>query len=95
MEGKVLGISMSVFGALGLVLAFVFMNNTDSSKHLSLLLASGIGGVVIFFTGIWLSGRTGVRPGMGAGAGMQTGMGAGAGMQPGMGTETADNENFL
>ena len=34
---------MSVFGALGLVLAFVFMNNTDSSKHLSLLFASGIG----------------------------------------------------
>ena len=66
MEGKVLGISMSVFGALGLVLAFVFMNNTDSSKHLSLLFASGIGGAVIFFTGIWLSGRTGITPRVGA-----------------------------
>jgi hypothetical protein len=66
MEGKILGISMSVFGALGLVLAFVFMNNSDSSKHLSLLFASGIGGAVIFFTGIWLSGRHGVTPGVGA-----------------------------
>jgi hypothetical protein len=67
MEGKVLGILMSVFGALGLVLAFVFMNNSDSSKHLSLLFASGIGGAVIFFTGIWLSGRTGVMPRVGTG----------------------------
>lgn len=66
MEGKILGISMSVLGALGLVLAFVFMNNSDSSKHLSLLFASGIGGALIFFTGIWLSGRTAVTPGVGA-----------------------------
>jgi hypothetical protein len=86
---------MSVFGALGLVLAFVFMNNTDSSKHLSLLFASGIGGAVIFFTGIWLSGRTAVTPGVGAGTGVRAGVGAGVGVRPGISTETADNGNSL
>jgi hypothetical protein len=85
MEGKVLGISMSVFGALGLVLAFVFMNNTDSSKHLSLLFASGIGGAVIFFTGIWLSGRTAVTPRVEAGVEVR----------PRISAEPADNGKAL
>jgi hypothetical protein len=95
MEGKVLGISMSVFGALGLVLAFVFMNNTDSSKHLSLLFASGIGGAVIFFTGIWLSGRTAVTRGVGASTGVTPGMGIGIGTRPRISAEPADNGKAL
>ena len=86
---------MSVFGALGLVLAFVFMNNTDSSKHLSLLFASGIGGAVVFFTGIWLSGRPAVRPGVGTSTGVRPGMGIGIGARPGISAEPADNGNMI
>jgi hypothetical protein len=86
---------MSVLGALGLVLAFVFMNNTDSSKHLSLLFASGIGGAVLFFTGIWLSGRTGVGQGLGGRTGVTPRVGTGVGVRPGISAETADIENSL
>jgi len=83
---------MSVLGVVGLVLAFVFMNNSDSSKHLSLLLASGIGGTLIFFMGIWMVPRVGagVRPGMGAS--VRTGMGAGVGARPSVSVGTADSE---
>jgi len=57
MKGKILGISLSVLGISGLVLAFVYMNAAESFKHLSLLLAGGVCGAIIFFTGIWLLPR--------------------------------------
>lgn len=65
MEGKALGICLCVVGIISLALAFFYMNSGDSSKHLSLLFASGIAGTLTFFTGLWLI------PGTGKGAGYE------------------------
>jgi hypothetical protein len=57
MKGKILGICLSILGISGLILALIYMNAAESFKHLSILLASGICGAIIFFTGIWLLPR--------------------------------------
>ena len=54
MEGKIVGIILSILGIAGLVLALIYINGSDSSKHLTTLLAGGLGGALAFFTGIWL-----------------------------------------
>jgi hypothetical protein len=54
METKFLGIFLSILGIAGLILALAYMNGADSSKHVSLLLASGILGAISFFLGIRL-----------------------------------------
>jgi hypothetical protein len=59
MEGKALGICLSILGVTGLVLAFWGMSSGDSSKHLAVLFASGISGALVFFTGLWLIPRRG------------------------------------
>jgi hypothetical protein len=54
METKILGIILSILGIVSLILAVVYVNGADSSKHLNLLFTAGILGTVIFFAGLWL-----------------------------------------
>ena len=54
MEGKVLGVTLSVLGVFGLLIAIFYMNAVQSSKEVNLLLGCGFFGAVIFFAGIWL-----------------------------------------
>ena len=54
MEGKILGISLSVLGIVGLVLALVYMNAAAGPKDVNMLLGCGIFGAIIFFAGIRL-----------------------------------------
>jgi hypothetical protein len=52
METKILGIILSILGIASLILAVVYVNGADSSKHLNLLFTAGILGTIIFFAGI-------------------------------------------
>ena len=52
METKILGIILSILGIAGLILAVVYVNGADSSKHLNLLFTAGILGTITFFAGI-------------------------------------------
>jgi hypothetical protein len=54
MEGKILGITLSSLGVLGLLLALFYMNAAESSKGVNFLLVCGFIGAVLFFAGIWL-----------------------------------------
>ena len=54
MEGKILGITLSSLGVLGLLLAVFYMNAVESSKGVNFLLVCGFFGAVLFFAGIWL-----------------------------------------
>lgn len=54
MEGKIWGISLSILGIAGLIMALVSMNGPLVSTHLPVLLAAGICGASAFFIGIWL-----------------------------------------
>ena len=49
-----MGIILSILGIAGLISAFIYINGPDSSSHLAVLLATGIGGAIAFFAGIWL-----------------------------------------
>jgi hypothetical protein len=52
MEGKIVGIILSILGIAGLVLALAAING--SGEHVTSLLAAGVGGAGAFFAGIWL-----------------------------------------
>ena len=55
MEGKIVGIILSILGIASLVLALVAINGMgEGSQHVTTLLAAGIGGAAAFFAGIWL-----------------------------------------
>jgi hypothetical protein len=54
MEGKILGITLSTLGVLGLLVAIFYMNAVESSKDVNFLLGCGFFGAVLFFAGIWL-----------------------------------------
>ncbi|HEY4111910.1 hypothetical protein [Puia sp.] len=54
MEGKILGITLSSLGFLGLLVALFFMNAVEDSKDVNVLLVCGFFGAVLFFAGIWL-----------------------------------------
>ena len=54
MEGKILGITLSILGVLGLLVALFYMNAVESSKDVNVLLGCGFFGAVLFFAGIWL-----------------------------------------
>ena len=54
MEGKLLGVTLSVLGVFGLLIAIFYMNAVQSSKDVNVLLGCGFFGTVIFFAGLWL-----------------------------------------
>ena len=60
MKGKILGILLSVLGAGALIITLIGINGVVTSTQVNLLLAGGIVGTILFFTGIWLlpPGRT-------------------------------------
>jgi hypothetical protein len=54
MKGKILGILLSVLGAGALIITLIAINGVVTSTQVNLLLAGGIVGTILFFTGIWL-----------------------------------------
>ena len=59
MKGKILGILLSVLGVGALIITLIGINGVVTSTQVNLLLAGGIVGTILFFTGIWLlPGRT-------------------------------------
>ena len=54
MEGKILGITLSILGVSGLLAALIYMNAAGGPKDINVLLGCGIFGAVLFFAGIWL-----------------------------------------
>jgi DMSO reductase anchor subunit len=57
MKGKILGISLSVLGVIALIITLIGINGIVSATQVNMLLAGGVAGTVLFFAGIWLSGR--------------------------------------
>jgi hypothetical protein len=59
MKGKILGILLSVLGLAALIVTLIGINGIVTTTQVNLLLAGGIVGTILFFTGIWLlPGRT-------------------------------------
>jgi hypothetical protein len=59
MKGKILGISLSVLGLAALIITLIGINGIVTSSQVNMLLAGGVAGTILFFTGIWLlPGRT-------------------------------------
>jgi hypothetical protein len=59
MKGKILGILLSVLGVGALIITLIGINGIVTTTQVNLLLAGGIVGTILFFTGIWLlPGRT-------------------------------------
>jgi hypothetical protein len=60
MKGKILCILLSVLGVGALIITLISINGVVTSTQVNLLLAGGIAGTILFFTGIWLlpAGRT-------------------------------------
>jgi hypothetical protein len=54
MKGKILGILLSVLGVGALIITLIGINSDVTSRQVNLLLAGGIVGTILFFTGIWL-----------------------------------------
>jgi hypothetical protein len=54
MKGKILGISLSVLGVAALIITLIGINGVVSPRQVNMLLAGGIAGTILFFTGIWL-----------------------------------------
>lgn len=54
MEGKILGITLSSLGVVGLLVAVFYMNAAESTRGVNFLLVCGFFGAVLFFAGIWL-----------------------------------------
>lgn len=67
MEGKIWGISLSILGIAGLIMALININGPLVTTHLPVLLVAGVFGALAFFIGIWLidykrSGQKGRKP---------------------------------
>ena len=59
MKGKILGISLSVLGVGALIITLIGINGIVTARQVNMLLAGGIAGTILFFTGIYLlPGRT-------------------------------------
>jgi hypothetical protein len=59
MKGKILGISLSILGVGALIVTLIGINGVVTSSQVNILLAGGVAGTILFFTGIWLlPGRT-------------------------------------
>lgn len=59
MKGKILGISLSVLGVAALIITLIGIIGGVNASQVNILLAGGIAGTIMFFTGIWLlPGRT-------------------------------------
>ena len=59
MKGKIPGILLSVLGVGALIITLIGINGVVTTTQVNLLLAGGIVGTILFFTGIWLlPGRT-------------------------------------
>ena len=56
MQQKILGITLSILGITGLIMALMGINGPLVNEHLALLMAGGSFGAVAFFTGVWLFG---------------------------------------
>jgi hypothetical protein len=56
MQQKILGITLSILGISGLILALMGINGPLVNDHLALLMVGGSFGAVAFFAGIWLFG---------------------------------------
>ena len=54
MKGKILGISLSVLGIAALIVTLIGINGIVTASQVNMLLAGGIAGTILFFTGIWL-----------------------------------------
>lgn len=54
MKGKILGIVLSVLGVGALIITLIGINGIVTATQVNLLLAGGIVGTILFFTGIWL-----------------------------------------
>lgn len=54
MKLKITGILLSVAGIAGLIITLIYVNMIEDYRQVNLLLAGGIAGTVLFFTGIWL-----------------------------------------
>jgi hypothetical protein len=54
MKGKILGILLSVLGVAALIVTLIGINGVVTSTQVNMLLAGGIVGTILFFTGIWL-----------------------------------------
>ena len=54
MKGKILGILLSVLGVAALIITLIGINSVVTFRQVNLLLAGGIVGTILFFTGIWL-----------------------------------------
>jgi hypothetical protein len=52
MKTKILGITLSILGITGLILALIYMNEAADSKQVSLLFAAGLLGAIAFFAGL-------------------------------------------
>lgn len=63
MEKRVLGIILSLLGAVGLVMAGVrFMNGTGATRNVKEIVIYGLLGAVFFFAGIGLIKNTSDKP---------------------------------
>jgi hypothetical protein len=56
MQQKILGITLSILGITGLIVALMGINGPLVNEHLALLMAGGSFGALAFFGGIWLFG---------------------------------------
>jgi hypothetical protein len=54
MKGKILAILLSVLGVGALIITLIGINSVVTSTQVNLLLAGGVVGTILFFTGIWL-----------------------------------------
>ena len=54
MKGKIPGILLSVLGVGALIITLIGINGVVTTTQVNLLLAGGIVGTILFFTGIWL-----------------------------------------
>ena len=62
MEGKILGVILSILGIAGLIVALIYVNVAPSIKSVNLLLGCGIGGAICFFAGLWVIPSRGQKP---------------------------------
>ena len=63
MEKRILGITLSILGAIGLIYAgFTFMNGNAGTRNLKAIIFYGILGAIFFFAGISLVRNTKDKP---------------------------------